>query len=200
MKALPLLAVFALLLALAPARALDLTPHFPSRVADTPIRWVHFVDGENRYVLTVPLGVEMSEADGGILFRFQGAEDASLAIRKSPLTPALVFSDSSLDAYRQAALALAPAGASNLVIEKESSVSIPLANSTSYRFLISFKLPGRSFQMAVTFGNVDAEQQIMLITLATKDTFNSAEALSAAILSTWHLSLPGENLSDPPTS
>jgi len=205
MKTLSCLACCALLLASAPARALDIkaldiTPHFPPRVADIPIRWVHFADGENRYVLKVPLGVEMSEADGGTLFRFQNITDATLAIRKSPLTPAIAFGEPSLDTYRKAALAFAPGGATDLVIEKEASSSIPIAGSTSYCFWVDFKLPGRSLKMAITFTNINAQQQIVLITLAPGKQFNNAESLSSEILSSWHLALPNENLNETPTS
>ena len=200
MQRVSLLALTTLLLWSGTAGALDLTPRYVPVPAGELVRRLHFVDGSNRYAMELPLYVELSTEDGSVAFRFAKLEGAMLLLKRSPVSPAIPFTEPSLEDYRKAALGFVPPGSIAVKIEAENAVPGALGQWDGYRFLISYDLPGRSFHLSVLFVGVSPKQQIVLTTFALDSVFESASAISAQIISSWRKAGPEEHLEIPPCS
>lgn len=180
-------------------RALDLTPHFVSRVTAARTEQIpYFVEGETKYSLLLPAETTASGEPGEVTFCFGKLEGASLVIKPSPFQPALAFSGPALETYRKALPQFLPPKAEEIAVQSEQPYPLPINGWSGQSFTLAYKLPGRAFLQSVTFLNFSAHQQIVLIVTAPSAQFEQASALSLRMMRSWRSLLPGENLAVPP--
>ncbi|MEI8233657.1 MAG: hypothetical protein WCH57_03115 [Verrucomicrobiota bacterium] len=182
------------------APAFDLTPHFITRITKGQAEHIPtFRDGETQYTVTLPGGVTAaSGGPGETVFYFRDFPEASFQMKASPFAQQPPFNGPALQTYRRHALQCAPTGATDIALQEETADPFPFNDWSSYRYTLSYKLPGRSFLQSVTFLNLGSSQQILLVTHAPSAEFERASSLSWDILRTWRPVSPGEDLSVPP--
>jgi hypothetical protein len=195
----PFLAVcFAGLLAVTTCQAIDLTPHFVTRVTGAgSLRIPFFLEGTTRYTFDLPQDVTISEEAGGVSFVFNRLEGASFIIKPSPFTPAQEFG---APGFEKQALASLPPGADEILSQPGKATPLSFTGAKFQGFAYSFRLPGRRFIQAVSFVNYSNDQQVMLIVTATAGGFDQALSISNQMLHSWRKVLPGEDLSAIPAN
>jgi|GEM_PF-884142 len=172
----------------APLAAIDLTPRFSTMTTRDGgvLRRLYFQSGEEGSVVLSPDSeTEISGGGGEALFRFGAFEGASLILRKSPHEPALPFEGETLAAYRTTALSFAPAGAQPAGEMEEIENPLAINDWTGRRFVARYQIPGNRVSQSVTFLNLNAREQLLLVaTCYTKD-LKEVTARVDALMRTW---------------
>jgi hypothetical protein len=101
------------------------------------------------------------------------------------------FEGVTLDRYREAARRLLPPGAKDISVLGEEPDPITINRWRSYRFIYSCESTGYLRRQTVTFLNISAEEQLVLVVTATEQNFPEAAARSWQIIRSWQPILPG---------
>ena len=176
------------------AAVVDFSPHYIDTFIDGfKMRRLYFVEGTKKIGVSTDQETEVhSEGNGGVGFSFQKYPDARFVIENSRLTPEQPMDEGSLDTYRKAAQELLPRGAAEVKIVSEAADPLPINKWKSHRIVMSFQLGPNAMSQSVTFLNLSAEQQVVLITSSITRNFAEAAERSFQIIRTWQELLPGD--------
>jgi hypothetical protein len=170
-----LLAALAVCATAIPAAAVDLTPRFVDTFSDgVTVHRLYFADGDQKIGLSINHETTVEAGAGGTVFRFPK------------------FEDMTLDRYREAARRLLPPGAKNTETLGEEPDPITINRWRSFRFAYSFESTGYLRKMTVTFLNISADEQLVLIVSGSEQNFPEAAARSWQIIRSWQPILPGQ--------
>jgi hypothetical protein len=183
-----------LLLALKwPALAVDLSPRFIDTFIDgVSSRRLYFADGEKKIGLRLNQETKVEAGAGGTVFRFTKLPDSTFLIKPSPMTAEQPFEGIALERYREAARRLLPPGVKNVKSLEEVADPLPINRWTGRRFTYTCELLDAPLVMSVTFLNLNAEDQIILVTTAGERNFAEAADRSFQLIRGWQEILPGD--------
>lgn len=183
-------------LALLPVDAsagVDLTPRFiDTFIEGTSFRRPYFTDGDKKIVVSTNRETEVVPEAGGALFRFTKLPQATFLLLRSRHPANDRFEGAALERYRESARRLVPRNASGTTIKEEQYFPYPINDWKSYRFTVAFDVDQTHHLQSVTFLNLNASDQIMLITTAPEKDFAEAMHRSHQIIRTWQEMLPGD--------
>ena len=168
---------------------LDLRPHYFK--AGGIIGRAYFADGDKKYAVTLDSETQLSEADGGALFRFTNVPQATMLLRNTPLPKVLTFDEASLPEYLKAAQALLPRLAVEATLDAQAANVLPINKWRTYRFVFSYQIAGSQVKESITFLNLDDGQQIVVQTGSRKNAFDGIASRADDIIRRWHEMLPG---------
>jgi hypothetical protein len=168
---------------------LDLRPHYFK--AGGIIGRAYFADGDKKYAVTLDSETQLSEADGGALFRFTNVPQATMLLRHTPLDKLLPFDTASLTIYLKAAKALLPQGSEDAILEAQIANPLPINQWRSYRFVLSYTIANSQMRDSFTFLNLTDGQQILVQTTARLNFFKAISERADDIIRRWHEVLPG---------
>jgi hypothetical protein len=186
--------VFGFLLAIGlHGAAIDLTPRYIDTFIDgVASRRLYFADDEKKIGVSLDHETKVESGHGGVVFRFSKIPDASFVIKPSPMTPDQPFDGIALERYREAARRLLPRGASEVKMIEEVADPLRINRWTGRRFVYSCETAELRVVLSVTFLNLNADDQLVLITTAPERTFAEAAERSFQIIRTWQEFLPGD--------
>lgn len=154
----------------------------------------YFTDGSQKFAVTLDAETQVSEEDGGAVFRFANLARSSFHLAKSPLSPAYAFTPENRPAYFKAASGMIARSAEGVTLTAEVENPFPINGWTSRRFQFSYVLTGARFIESVTFLNLDSKQQIVIRAVAPEKDFPVVAARADDIFRRWHEVLPGDEL------
>jgi hypothetical protein len=188
-----LLAALAVCATAIPAAAVDLTPRFVDTFSDgVTVHRLYFADGDQKIGLSINHETTVEAGAGGTVFRFPKFEDILFILKHSPMSADQAFEGVTLDRYREAARRLLPPGAKNTETLGEEPDPITINRWRSFRFAYSFESTGYLRKMTVTFLNISADEQLVLIVSGSEQNFPEAAARSWQIIRSWQPILPGQ--------
>ena len=188
MKTLPLLLALVL-----PAAAVDLTPRYIDSFADgIASHRLYFADGEKKIGLSLDHETDVVAGGGGVIFRFPRFPEASFLVKHSPVTADQPFSGVALDRYREAARRLLPPGSTEVKALAEAPDPLTINRWRSYRLGFAFTNGTTPMLEHITFLYLNANEQLVLVTVAAERNFTEAVARSFQIIRTWQPMLPGD--------
>jgi hypothetical protein len=173
---------------------LDLTPRYVETMIDGyRARQLYLLEDSRKIGLSPDTETTVAAEAGGLLFKFTKLPDASFRVGPSPFTPAEALdTPETLERYRAAALALAPAGATEVKVAEEIANPLPINQWQSHRFIVSYQVGASTAKLSVTFLNVNPSSQLLLVTRASSREFANAAERSFHLIRTWHEVLPGD--------
>ena len=188
----PFLAI-ALCAGLRTSSAVDLTPRYIDTFeAGVAGHRLYFSDGEKKIGLSLDRETAVAPGGGGVIFRFPKFPEASFLVKHSPVTADQPFSGVPLDRYREAARRLLPPGSTEVKVLDETRDPLTINRWRSYRFACTFDAAGTPMVQHVTFLNLSADEQLVLVTTASERNFAEASARSFQIIRSWQPMLPGD--------
>jgi hypothetical protein len=188
-------AVFALALCASAlcASAVDLTPRFVDTFVDgVTTHRLYFADGDQKIGFNINGETTVEAGAGGTVFRFPKFSDILFILKHSPMSADQAFQGVPLERYREAARRLLPPGAENIETLDEEPDPITINRWRSYRFTYTCVSTGYLRKQTVTFLNISAEEQLVLIVTATVQNFPEAADRSWQIIRSWQPILPGQ--------
>ena len=147
-------------------------------------------DERSNVLIDLPPGWNTTADAGSITSSPPNAINTFILLQRSPLTPGTPFRDSTLDTYRQRALASVPPGSSNIRVVKETPNPLPIFGWQDFEFEMSYDLAGTTFHRSVLFINLDTRQQILTAVVAEASAFDKIHAAAMDVLRSWHPTLP----------
>lgn len=177
------------------ASAVDLTPRYIDTFIDGQAsRRLYFADGEKKIGVSLDRETRVEPASGGAVFRFAKFADVAFLIKPSPMTPDQPFEGIALERYREASRRLLPPGAKNVKALEELPDPLPINRWTGRRFLFSCEVLDAVVMMSATFLNLNADDQLILVTTASERNFEEAAERSFQVIRTWQELLPGDEV------
>jgi hypothetical protein len=177
------------------ASAVDLTPRFVDTFTDgVATHRLYFADGDQKIGLSINHETTVEPGAGGTVFRFPKFDDILFILKHSPMSADQAFEGVTLARYREAARRLLPPGAKNIETLDEEPDPITINRWHSYRFNYTCESTGYLRKQTVTFLNISAEEQLVLIVTSTVQNFPEAAARSWQIIRSWQPILPGAEL------
>ena len=174
------------------AFAVDLTPRYIDTFADgAASHRLYFADGEKKIGLSLNHETQVA-GGGGVIFRFPKFPEASFIVKHSPVTADQPFSGVALERYREAARRLLPPGSTEVQVRDETRDPLTINRWHSYRLAYTFASGPVPMALHVTFLNLSAGEQLVLVTAASERNFAEATARSFQIIRTWQPMLPGD--------
>ena len=174
------------------AGAVDLTPRFVDTFTDgITTHRLYFTDGDQKIGLSINHETKVEAGLGGTVFRFPKFSDILFILKHSPMASDQAFEGVTLDRYREAARRLLPPGAQDISMIGEEPDPITINRWRSYRFTYSCQSTGFLRRQSVTFLNISADEQLVLVVTATEQNFPEAAARSWQIIRSWQPILPG---------
>lgn len=178
-----------------PAFAVDLTPRYIDTFIDGHAsRRLYFADGEKKIGVSLDGETRVEASAGGVVFRFTKFSDITFLVKPSPMTPDQPFEGIALERYREAARRLLPPGSKNVKALEELPDPLPINRWTGRRFLYSCEGVDAIVMMSVTFLNLNADDQLILVTTASERNFEEAAERSFQVIRTWQELLPGDEV------
>jgi len=178
-----------------PAPAVDLTPRYIDTFIDgVANRRLYFADGEKKIGVRVNQETKVEPGAGGVVFRFTKVPGATFLIKPSPMTGDQPFDGIALERYREAARRLLPPGVKDVKALEEVVDPLPINRWTGRRFVYSCEAVDAILAISVTFLNLNAEDQLVLVTTASERNFAEAAERSFQIIRTWQELLPGDEM------
>ena len=188
----PLIAI-ALSAGLRTSSAVDLTPRYIDTFeAGVAGHRLYFSDGEKKIGISLGRETDVIAAAGGVIFRFPKFPEASFLVKHSPVTADQPFSGVPLDRYREAARRLLPPGSTEVKALDETRDPLTINRWRSYRLACTFAAGGTPMVQQVTFLNLSADEQLVLVTTASERNFAEVAARSFQIIRSWQPMLPGD--------
>lgn len=188
----PFLAI-ALSAGLRTSSAVDLTPRYIDTFeAGVAGHRLYFSEGEKKIGLSLDRETEVVAGGGGVIFRFPKFPEASFLVKHSPVTADQPFSGVPLDRYREAARRLLPPGSTEVKVLDETRDPLTINRWRSYRLACTFAAGGPPMVQQVTFLNLTADEQLVLVTTASERNFAEASARSFQIIRSWQPMLPAD--------
>ena len=176
-----------------PAFAVDLTPRYIDTFeAGIASHRLYFSDGEKKIGLSLDRETSVTAAGGGVLFRFPRFPEATFLVKHSPVTADQPFSGVPLDRYREAARRLLPPGSTEVKALDELRDPLTINRWRSHRLAYTFAAGSTPMVQQVTFLNLSADEQLVLVTTASERNFAEAAARSFQIIRSWQPMLPGD--------
>ncbi len=173
--------------------AVDLTPRYIDTFeAGVAGHRLYFSDGEKKIGISLGRETDVIAAGGGVIFRFPKFPEASFLVKHSPVTADQPFTGVPLDRYREAARRLLPPGSTEVKLLDETRDPLTINRWRSYRLGCTFASGTTPMVQQVTFLNLSADEQLVLITTASERNFAEAAARSFQIIRSWQPMLPGD--------
>ena len=173
--------------------AVDLTPRYIDTFeAGVASHRLYFSDGEKKIGLSLDRETSVAAAGGGATFRFPKFPEAGFLVKHSPVTADQPFSGVPLDRYREAARRLLPPGSTEVKARDETRDPLTINRWRSYRLAYTFAAGDTPMVGQVTFLNLSADEQLVLVTTASERNFAEAAARSFQIIRSWQPMLPGD--------
>ena len=186
-------ALFLVIAASLPASAVDLTPRYIDTFeAGVAGHRLYFSDGEKKIGLSLDRETNVGAGGGGAIFRFPKFPEASFLVKHSPVTADQPFTGVPLDRYREAARRLLPPGSTEVKALDETRDPLTINRWRSYRLAYTFAAGDTPMVQQVTFLNLSADEQLVLVTTASERNFAEASARSFQIIRSWQPMLPGD--------
>jgi hypothetical protein len=183
----------ALLAAGGPAFAVDLTPRYIDTFeAGVASHRLYFADGERKIGISLDRETDVVAGGGGVIFRFPKFPEASFLVKHSPVTADQPFSGVPLERYREAARRLVPPGSTEVKVRDEARDPLTINRWRSYRLAYTFAAGTTPMVQQITFLNLTADEQLVLVTTASERNFAEASARSFQIIRSWQPMLPGD--------
>jgi len=172
------------------APAIDFTPRFSTMTEGGGVlRRLYFDSGEPGapVLLSPDSDTEVSGGSGEAHFRFSVFEGASLVLRRSPHEPALPFEGEGLATYRTTALSYAPSGMQPVGEMTEIENPLAINGWTGRRFVMRYQIPGSQVSQSVTFLNLNAKEQIVLVATGYEQNFGEITGRVDALMRSWRV-------------
>jgi len=177
------------------AAAVDLTPRYVDTFRDgITVHRLFFLDGTQKIGLNVDHETTVEAGGGGVVFRFPKFPDILFTLKHSPMSADQPFTGISLDRYQEAARRLLPPGAGAVKALPEEPNPITINRWRSYRFSYSCEAAGVVRQVSITFLDISADEQLLLVVTAKDQNFKEAAVRSWQIIRSWQPLLPGDEL------
>ena len=168
------------------ASAVDLTPRFMDTFADgVTTHLLYFTDGDQKIGLNINHETSVEAGAGGAVFRFPKFSDILFILKHSPMSADQAFEGVTLEFYREAARRLLPPGAKNIESYGEETDPITINRWRSYRFTFTCESTGFLRKITITFLNISAQEQLVLIVTASLQNFPEAANRSWQIIRSW---------------
>ena len=175
------------------AAAVDLSPRYIDVFAEgVTIRRAYFTDGDKKFLVSLNRETEVTADAGGARFNFLKLPEATFLAIRSRHSPEEKFEGPALERYRESARRLLPLNSREVVIRQEVANPFPINDWTSHRIIMAFDVGAVHYLESVTFLNLNATDQIALITSAPEKDFEEAAHRSYQIFRTWQEMLPGD--------
>ncbi|MEQ1861954.1 MAG: hypothetical protein ABMA13_18705 [Chthoniobacteraceae bacterium] len=180
-------AVLIFTLLTAPAPAIDFTLNFTDTVDDgVPIKRMYFSDGPRRIYYHPPASWARSGDARAAIFHPKDSTQASVTIQASPAEQARIrFDAGGLKSLREIALAMVPAGATEVSEVWEMVNPVVLQGWTSFEIGLDYVHFGRRFCRSILLINLDAERQISFTIDADPSEFQPLYKTTYRTLATW---------------
>jgi len=177
------------------ASAVDLTPRYIDTYRDgITIHRLFFADGDQKIGLSVNRETTVEAGGGGVVFRFPKFSDIFFILKHSPMSADQPFEGVPLEQYREAAHRQLPPGAQEIKVLPEEVEPMPINNWHSHRFHYSCVAEGEVRHVSVTFLNISADEQLLLVVSSKELNVKEADARSWQIIRSWQPLLPGDEL------
>jgi hypothetical protein len=177
------------------ATALDLTPRYIDTYRDgVTVRRLFFADGDQKIGLSINRETTVEEGGGGVVFRFPKFPDILFTLKHSPMSADQPFDGVALAQYQEAARHQLPPGSTDIKILPEEAEPITINRWHSHRFNFSCETGGFVRHVTVTFLNISADEQLLLVVSAKEENFKEAATRSWQIIRSWQPLLPGDEL------
>lgn len=188
MKTTFLSASIALLLVAAQASAeLMLTPRLVTiEYGGVPVQRAYFMDGQKKFAVTIDSETELVSHGEGALFRFSRIPLATVELRRSPMKAGKGFSPENIADYTKLARQFLPANAEVWTEEPIFLDPLPINRWKTCRFNFFYRVGGSPIRADVTFIELNAKDQIVVITGATASTYAKVRYRSDDIIRRWH--------------
>lgn len=176
-----------------PLSAVDLTPRYIDNFDEgEATHRLYFTDGERKIGITLDRETVVGPGGGGAVFRFPKFPEASFLVKRSPMPADQVFTGIALARYREAARRLLPPSVTEVKVIEELENPLTINRWRSFRFGYTFVNGTVPMVGQVTFLSLNADEQIVLVTLAAERNFAEAAARSFHIIRSWQPMLPGD--------
>lgn len=194
MKTTPLTASIAfLLLASQISASLVLTPQMVTiDFGGVPVRRAYFVDGDRKFAVTMDNETELTSHGGGALFRFSKIPLATVELRRSPIQAGTPFSQANITDYAKTARQFLASTAEVWPEEPVVFDPLPINGWKTCRFNFLYHVGGSPVRADVTFIDLNAQDQIVVITGATAGSYPLVRSRSDDIIRRWHEVTPEE--------
>jgi len=177
------------------ALAVDLTPRYVDTFRDgVTVHRLFFADGDQKIGLSINRETTVDAAGGGVVFHFPKFPDIVFLLKHSPMSADQAFEGIPLEQYREAAHHQLPPGAQDIKVLPEESEPITINQWHSHRFHYSCQSEGEVRHVSVTFLNISAEEQLMLVVSSKEQNVKEAVVRSWQIIRSWQPLLPGDEL------
>ncbi len=158
----------------------------------TPVRRAYFMDGEKKFAVSIDNETELIPQGEGALFRFARLPLATVEMRRSPMKAGIPFSPEIIAEYAKAARQLLAPGAQIWPEEPMNLDPMPINDWKTCRFNFFYHVGGSPIRTDVTFIDLDAKNQIVVITGGRADNYSVVRARSDDIIRRWHEVTPEE--------
>ena len=181
-----ILSAFCFLGVSGPIHALDLTPHEILLSDNGPrTKRFFFQDSDKRMSFRIDNKMTVRRIGSAAVFRFKDLKTARVKLSKSQLNPEVPFDEKNLEAYRAAARALVPAGATEAALEDEKTDAIVINGWTSHQFVFTYKLFGFPYRRSITFLNYSEKEQFIFDVTAAAPNYGKAYARGYKVLNSF---------------
>ncbi len=144
-------------------------------------------DDHTRVFLSLPTGWDRSAEPGALTLTARAETDTMVRLEKSPFAPDLAFKDKALDSYRRRVLASVPQGATETQIAEDRDEPLPIFHWKSHEFVVDYVFFGRAFRRSMVFLDLNAQEQILVTTVAPKAGFDRAHGVAFDVLRSWQV-------------
>jgi hypothetical protein len=177
------------------AGAVDLTPRYIDTFRDgITIHRLFFANGDEKIGLSINRETTVEAGGGGVVFRFPKFPSIVFLLKHSPMPSDQEFDGVSLERYREAAHRQLPPGAQLVTEVAEVADPITINRWRSHRFDYSCEAGGIIRHVSVTFLNINANEQLLLVVSSAEEDGKEAAARSWQIIRSWQPLLPGDEL------
>ena len=190
----PCFTAFSFLLVAGSALAdVDLSPKFfTTKLGNFTLLRPYFVEGDKKWGLSIDGETEVSEDNGGPVFRFSTIPQATVHWSRSPAPATTGFSPEALPGYLKLAQSMLGNGAREITNEPPALNVLPIEDWRSFRVVFTYTVGGTLARKSVTFVNISATQQIVIVADARQKDFAEVARRSDDLIRQWHLVQPGE--------
>jgi hypothetical protein len=160
--------------------------------AGVPVRRAYFMDGEKKFAVTMDNETELAAQGDGALFRFTQLPLATVELHRSPIKAGTGFSEENVAVYARAARQFVAAVAEVLPEQPVVLDPLPINGWKSCRFNFTYRIGGAPVRADVTFIDLNAKDQIVVITGSSERDYASARLRSDDLIRRWHEVTPEE--------
>ena len=171
----------------------DLSPKFYTvTLGEKTFRSPYFVEGDKKWAVTIDGETDVTEENGGPVFRFSTIPQARVQWSRSPVPATTGFAPETLPGYLKFAQSMLGSAAQAITNDPPALDVLPIEDWRSFRVVFAYTVGGTPARMSVTFVNISPSQQIVIVADAGQKHFGEVARRSDEIIRQWHLVQPGE--------